>query len=262
MNRKFSSSVLSIMIAILSITHHSIGQDMALTNYVKRQSVKPGTDGYMSIMSNTSVLVDKSDGLTIIYINGIKNGYNEGKISASEISGKLGRRVVHLYSTSIGFIADVKKAFDIKYGNLKSNDVIALYNLIIHEISRGQKVRVFAHSRGAAVTYRVVNMVMNNEYVNDKNDLNKVLTNLEVITLGGFAPVASKWPIGIKVYDLVNQYDLVGKYNDDVPFFDSYKILGVPIPKVTIKEHALTRYLNSLPNYKQFNLQIVWRTGI
>lgn len=242
-------------ILVYSITNQCYGQDIDLINYIKNQNSKPGSDGYLSMITNTTQLSKKQDNLTIIFINGIKNGFNEGKNSAYEVSGKIGRRVIYIYSSSIGNIADIKKAFDIRYGGLNSDDMMSLYNFIIHEISRNQKVRVFAHSRGAAVTYRVAKMLTSRDNVDNKNDLNKILSNLEIITLGGFAPVASNWPLGVKVYDLVNQYDLIAKYNDDVPFFDSLN------PKKSIKEHPLSNYINSLQNYKAYNLQIQWRSG-
>jgi len=252
-------SILTIAL-FLNVTLN-YAQDITLHNFINSQTTKSGQNGYMTIMSHANASSSKLDGLTIVYINGIKNEYNEGRNVAADISAMLARRVVLVYSMSINFVSDVKKALDLRMRDYKPAEVMALYNLIIHEISRGNKVRVFAHSRGAAVAYRAATMLTSLDYINDKNSLTKILNNLEFITLGGFSPSSSKWPSGMKVYDLVNQYDLVGKYNDDVPFFDPHFRGIIPVP-ISIKDHPISNYYKILPAYKEYELKIQWRAGI
>lgn len=188
----------------------------------RRQSARPGEDGYVNVLRPSDMPQGTSDnlvtGVKFYFINGLDNTFEEARNSAQLISNELGVPVVHVYSRSarqdddsvpeggrIPPAADIKEAVAYKLGaGSAAHD--AMYSSLLRDLESGREIRLLAHSRGAAVSYNTVNRLRRQLARDGRQDL---LSNLTVITLGGYAPKANQWPAPAQVLDIQNEYDMI-----------------------------------------------------
>ncbi len=232
----------------------------ASSNFINNQKVKKGEDGFVSLISHINVKSEPQDGLSVIFVNGMANQYADATTSSYDISGILGRKVLLYYSkTSIEYedglislmyngITDIKDAFNLKYQAV--TDVVRnLNSLILKQTNSGFKIRIFAHSRGAALIYSAVSFL---QETYSEPIVKKIFDNLEIITIGGFSPPSHFWPCGVNVIDINNNYDavaaLAGKHNSILSF-------------LSFSEHPVNNYYKYLSDFKLVNINQTWRTN-
>lgn len=208
-------------------------------NWIQKQPARPGEDGFISTIPPVSDhYAENPEGIKYYFVNGVLNEFVEARNSAQMIANEIGQPVVLIYSAStkqndhpLPVSPDAVEAIAYRLG-AGSQGTSALATSLFLDLSHGKEVRVFAHSRGAALTY---NAVTDLHQFLISTDMNDRMGNLEVITLGGFNPPSAKWAYGAKVVDVANQYDAI-------PWLAGHGAAGTHLGNISLDSHPIATY--------------------
>lgn len=115
-----------------------------------------------------------------------------------------------------------------------------LGNSLMYDLVAGKEVTLYAHSRGASVAYQTVNHL--SEAFHEAG-LEDKLSNLNIVTLGGYAPTREHWSPYVNVFVYRNKTDLVPTLG-----YDQLKNGVIP----STKEHGIEFYLDHIRNYLRY----------
>jgi hypothetical protein len=183
----------------------------SLPDFHNNQLAKKGEDGYLTVVNptNTDMKYDNNSTQKNYFVNGIKNKYEEAISSAQLLSNTIKQPVVQIYSATDGLINDVSLAENYRLNtNAGSPTTDNLANSLTYDLVNNKQVTVYAHSRGAAATYQVVNNLTEAFKAAGQEDK---LHNLTVVTVGGFSPPPSDWPKSIHVVEINHSNDPIPK---------------------------------------------------
>jgi len=206
-------------------------------DFYKRQRVKPGEDGYMTIVAPDGKAGDlstfQSDEKTY-FINGIQNSFSDATASAQLLANTVNQPVVLVYSAEDGLWGDLQQAsvFQMRYGSTAASTNMG--QSLIYDLLEDRQVTLYAHSRGATISYQLAHdiaSVFQSVGADDK------LRNLTIITVGGFAPEANKWPVNV----LAIQHE-----NDPIPPLGGNGMI-TEFPNHAF--HSFESYLNEIVDY-------------
>jgi hypothetical protein len=212
----------------------------------KNQTVKPGEDGFI-----TKVVSASSDGEYVgrktYFVNGMLNEYDGAINSAMRISSELGEPVFQVYSKSelqndngkikSGMYDATTAGFNLALNNELTESGVSLATSMAIDLVAGKPVLVFAHSRGAAVTYNAVNSVA--DYLKSTGN-SGYLKNLTVVTLGGYSPPTNQWNPAITIQSHVNP-------GDPIPLLRNNNQGGVG----SLDNHVMESYFKFIKQYKK-----------
>ena len=201
-------------------------------------------DGYVELIEPSYVA--GATNKRYYFVNGINNSLSDARTSARQIANKINYPVLLIYSKADIPFVNILKAKDMNK-KLRSldftymmEDINALEESIIQDIKSGNKVTIFAHSRGAAVTY---NSVMRLPLKGKGFRIDK--QNLKVVTLGGFCPHAKEWNTSATVVSYVNTNDIVPDLWNIATSWTLYKQSDFSIER----DHTFESYLSNVRRY-------------
>lgn len=208
-------------------------------DFYKTQPAKPGEDGYMTIVKpkgEISVPYDYQSPKKNYFINGIDNQYHEAMASAELLANTVNEPVVQFYDATDGKIIDMVDAYGTRLGFSESQASNNLGLSLTYDLLADKEVTLYAHSKGAALSYYLVqdiSAVFQSSGVGDK------LQNLTIVTVGGFAPSVDQWPKGVNVIPLKHP-------NDPVPPLGGN---GTITEMPNLAFHSFESYLNEIVTY-------------
>lgn len=133
------------------------------------------------------------------FINGIRTPESSAKETQAMISERLGGTPVELvYNPTHGLIADAAESL-MNITGVDTKISKDLQGRLRKTLDAGEKVRVFAHSQGAAITGDALHDIAAAYKKAGKSeaDIAKIMSRVEVISFGGFADKDS-YPDGVK----------------------------------------------------------------
>lgn len=178
----------------------------------------------------------KMNQFKIYFINGIQNSIVEAYSSASNVADILGAPVHLIYSQEESFLKDLwVAAIDIGILNQVTCAGQNLRSHIKKDLNIGKKVLVLAHSRGAAITTKLVESMHLDE---------EITKNLTVATFGGFCKRAERWNTNANVISFINA-DSQREIADTVPLLGNFR------DQINIEGYGLAFY--ALSDMHSFN---------
>ena len=203
--------------------------NLSWLNWMKSRPYSPGEDGFIALVPPPKNGYKYYNPKRKVYfINGIQTTYPNAVKHSREIAHRLGEWVHLVYSKSrlneevpslkyphlalpvyrdnIGsFIEDLT---DAGYANLMEaityDSGNSLYESVKSDLESGVDVLLLAHSRGAGITFNVVQKLGADRSIS-RSDLNK----LKVATFGGYCPSILSWNKNISYTPFINDGDFV-----------------------------------------------------
>ncbi len=177
----------------------------------------------------------------IYYLNGMWCPEEKAIAQAQKVANTLQQDLSLIYSESElegkktpkkAKKADILRAFLWGCGfPPKATD--SLTNALYNTLQNNDTALIYAHSRGAFITYYAINRVAKKL---GKTHQKALLSNIYVVTIGGYAPRIHRWNRKIHLVMIVNEYDLV-------PFLAGNGAKGSHVKNVSTKVHSLNSYL-------------------
>lgn len=150
-------------------------------------------------MDNPKACVDARDHPHNFFINGIRTSEASARSNTRLIAENLGQQVDLLYNPTHGLIADAAESLE----NITGVDTAIsrqVQGRLRATLDSGEKVRIFAHSQGAAITGDALHKLAAQYRAEGKSQAQvaALMNRVEVISFGGFADRES-YPAGVRV---------------------------------------------------------------
>lgn len=184
----------------------------------KIEAESPESKTKANIMEYDSNKHVSSKNADFFYVNGIMTDPEDAKKTASILSGIMNKPVTSLWSKKEGFLGDLIKAVKIDQENeiksVSSETTSEITTRVLYSLRTGKNIKLIAHSRGASEMANALWDVRSSLSAagRDKEEINKMMSHIEVITIGGLASV-SDFPSDVKLTQITNQDDPVPKLN-------------------------------------------------
>lgn len=162
------------------------------------------------------------------YINGINTTKADSDKTKAILEKILDKPVKQIYNPTEGMLKDGVEAVHELLTNSASNDIDhKTANVLYNSIKEGNGLKIIAHSQGAAITANALNECKK-KLLDDglsKNEVSKLMSNCQVVTLGGFTSVED-FPKEVKVLQMNEKKDPVPSiaYNPTKKTSDDYAI--------------------------------------
>jgi hypothetical protein len=138
------------------------------------------------------------------YVNGINTTKSDSDKTKAILEKILDKPVKQIYNPTEGMLKDGVEAVHELLTNSASNAIDhKTANVLYDSIKKGNGLKIVAHSQGAAITANALNECKNkllDEGLN-KKEVSKLMSNCEVVTLGGFTSVED-FPKEVKVLQM------------------------------------------------------------
>lgn len=196
---------------------------------------------YGSLSSNSTKLnditcdfvdsIDKTENnkpTEFFYINGINTTKSDSDKTKAILEKILDKPVKQIYNPTEGMLKDGVEAVHELLTNSAANDIDhKAADVLYNSIKKGNGLKIIAHSQGAAITANALNECKN-KLLDDglnKNEVSKLMSNCQVVTLGGFTSVED-FPKEVKVLQMNEKKDPVPSiaYNPTKKTSDDYAI--------------------------------------
>jgi hypothetical protein len=147
-----------------------------------------------------------------VFINGIGTTPEMDKVEAQLFADQTGYNVVGLYNATQGPIKDVLQTFTDTADHRDNKAVNSLYEVILLQLRNSEPVHLFAHSQGALITVRALNLAVKTLTEQDRLDSREVERRLANVEVETFAGPAYRYPDGPKYVHYINRWDPVNLY--------------------------------------------------
>ena len=208
-----------------------------------------GKDGYTKLIFPKGWNKKEYDPSRRIYfINGILTRSENALLHTQNIANRLNQPVFLVHSwtpenekmPSIALINDLNEALELSLNKRNTISGMILQKGIEIDLSSGKEVLVFAHSRGAAVTYNTTKSLLNSRsFIMRKSDIYK---NLKIVTLGGYCPPINEWSSEIIVKSHINA-------GDPIPLLRGNQRPKNKTKRIILENHYMDKYYRYIDLY-------------
>jgi hypothetical protein len=193
--------------------------------------------------------------MEFFYVNGINTTKSDSDKTKAILEKILDKSVTQIYNPTEGMLKDGVEAVQQLLTDSASNRIDhKAADVLYSSIKKGNGLKVIAHSQGAAITANALNECKK-KLLDDglsKNEVSKIMSNCEVVTLGGFTSLED-FPKEVKVLQMNERkdpvpaiaYNPIKKTSDDYAIDNSIDIRKLKSTGNVLKDLSILNDYNS-----------------